>query len=35
MSPWNILLLVPKALGDLLVWFQTDADYLDYLEWLR
>ena len=25
----------PKALGDFQAWFQTDADCLDYLEWLR
>ena len=24
----------PKALGDFQAWFQTDADCLDYLEWL-
>jgi len=25
----------PKALGDFQAWFPTDADCLDYLEWLR
>src|SRR6266540_684981 len=25
----------PRSTGDLLAWFPTDADCLDYLEWLR
>jgi len=25
----------PKALGEFQAWFRTDADCLDYLEWLR
>jgi predicted RNA-binding Zn-ribbon protein involved in translation (DUF1610 family) len=25
----------PGSIGDLRSWFQTDADCLDYLEWLR
>src|SRR6266511_3871998 len=25
----------PASTGDLLAWFRTDADCLDYLEWLR
>src|ERR1700757_1892138 len=25
----------PKSLGEFRAWFQTDADCLDYLEWLR
>jgi len=25
----------PTSTGELMAWFPTDADYLDYLEWLR
>jgi hypothetical protein len=25
----------PKSLGEFQAWFPTDADCLDYLEWLR
>lgn len=25
----------PRSLGEFQAWFQTDADCLDYLEWLR
>ena len=25
----------PRSMGDLQAWFRTDADCLDYLEWLR
>jgi hypothetical protein len=25
----------PRSLGELQAWFSTDADCLDYLEWLR
>lgn len=27
--------LGPKSLGEFQSWFRTDADCLDYLEWLR
>ena len=25
----------PRSVGELQAWFRTDADCLDYLEWLR
>jgi hypothetical protein len=25
----------PRSLGELLAWFRSDEDCLDYLEWLR
>ena len=25
----------PRSLGEFQAWFRTDADCLDYLEWLR
>ena len=25
----------PRSLGEFQAWFSTDADCLDYLEWLR
>ena len=37
-SAWRILALArhyPGSVGEFQAWFRTDADCLDYLEWLR
>ena len=38
MAQWNVpvpALTILILLGEFQAWFQTDADCLDYLEWLR